>query len=76
MQSFTLADARIDGALLTGTQVYANGRREKLEGVFVNRTVHNSPTDTGTTEFGLGIAGRTIQIHGITVTRFFLRPKA
>lgn len=74
MRTFTLVGARIDGALLTGTQVYATGQRERLEGVFINRTVSQSPTDPGTTEFGLGVTGKTVRIAGgIHITKFFYR---
>ncbi|MDT7779108.1 MAG: hypothetical protein QOC99_1620 [Acidobacteriota bacterium] len=52
---FTLRDARVAGALLTGTKVYDDGATEEFEGVFINRTERNSPTDAGTTTFGLGI---------------------
>ena len=38
-QNFTLKDARIEGALLTATKVYASGETKKLEAVFNNRTV-------------------------------------
>jgi hypothetical protein len=34
--AFTLRDVRRDGALLTATKVYANGRTAKLEGVFMD----------------------------------------
>jgi hypothetical protein len=54
-RAFTLKDGRVSGALLTGTKVYADGSTEKLEGVFINRTDRDSPSDTGTTEFGLGV---------------------
>ena len=33
-RTFTLKDGKIEGALLTATQVYAGGHTEKLEGVF------------------------------------------
>ncbi|MDQ3817092.1 MAG: hypothetical protein M3362_05310 [Acidobacteriota bacterium] len=52
---FTLRDAKIDGGLLTGTKVYADGSTEKFEGVFINRTERDSPTAAGTTSFGLGV---------------------
>jgi hypothetical protein len=76
MRSFTLVNARVDGALLTGTQVYANGERQRFEGVFVNRSTFQSPTDRGTTQFGLGVAGKTLHIAGLHVTRVFYRPRA
>lgn len=54
-RKFTLRDARIEGALLTGTKVYTDGATETLEAVFINRTERRSPTESGTTAFGLGI---------------------
>lgn len=54
-RSFTLRDAKIEGALLTGTKVYADGGQEKFEGVFLNRTVRSNTTDNGDTTFGLGV---------------------
>lgn len=56
--SFTLRDARIEGALLTGTKVYDNGEPQRFEAVFVNRTVSNGKNAneiaTRNTQFGLG----------------------
>jgi hypothetical protein len=56
--NFTLKDARIEGALLTATKVYAGGNTEKLEAVFVNRTVSEGANpnkiESRETKFGLG----------------------
>ena len=56
--SFTLKDARIDGALLTGVKVYENGETRKFEAVFVNRTVTTgkNPNEIADrqTSYGLG----------------------
>jgi len=56
--SFTLKDARIEGALLTATRVYADGSTKRLEAVFVNRTVtegaNPNKIETRETKFGLG----------------------
>lgn len=71
MRRFTLANAKVESALLTGTKVYADGGSESLEGVFINRTSFDSPTATGVTVFGLGVLGTPIRISGITVERFF-----
>jgi hypothetical protein len=54
-RAFTLRDARVEGALLTGTKVFDDGSTERLEGVFINRTDRNGPQDPGTTAFGLGV---------------------
>jgi hypothetical protein len=51
--AFTLRDVRLDGALLTATKVYTNGRTGKLEGVFMDLVT----TTNGETSrmFGLGV---------------------
>jgi len=54
-RKFTLRGARVAGALLTGTKLYEDGSSEAFEGVFINRTDRDSPTDPGTTSFGLGV---------------------
>jgi disulfide oxidoreductase YuzD len=55
---FTLRDARIEGALLTATRVYADGSTRRLEAVFVNRTVtqgsNPNKIQSRETKFGLG----------------------
>jgi hypothetical protein len=70
-RAFTLKNGKVQGALLTATKVYANGSTEKLEGVFLNRTRFESPTDKGNTAFGLGVVGRTIEISGNTYDKLF-----
>lgn len=70
-RTFRLRNGRIEGALLTATKVYAGGHTEKLEGVFINRTSFESPTDKGVTTFGLGTAGRPIEVSGVTLDRLF-----
>ena len=73
---FTLRNARIQGALLTGTKVYANGATERFEGVFINRTSFESPTDRGITKFGLGIVGNSRQVvNGVSIERVFYERK-
>jgi hypothetical protein len=47
--------ARVEGALLTGTKVYAEGGHESIEAVFFNRTERHAPGEEGTTAFGLGV---------------------
>lgn len=69
-RTFTISNGRVSGALLTGTKVYGNGAREPLEGVFINRIVKESPTDPGTTEFGLGMTGRFVY-GGFDTPRLF-----
>ena len=52
-RGFTLRNARIQRAL-TGTKVYANGTTEPFEGVFINRTSFESPTDSGSDDIWTG----------------------
>ncbi|HEU4889191.1 MAG TPA: hypothetical protein VFV49_14995 [Thermoanaerobaculia bacterium] len=49
--TFTLRDVRRNGALLTATKVYANGRTRKLEGVFMDLVTRagKTPEDATTT---------------------------
>jgi hypothetical protein len=70
-RTFALKNGKIDGALLTATKVYGSGQTEKLEGVFINRTSFESPTDKGSTTFGLGTVGRPIEVSGLTLDRLF-----
>jgi hypothetical protein len=75
-RTFRLENARIEGALLTGTKVYQDGTKQKFEGVFMNRTERNSPTDTGVTRFGLGVVLDTpVELGGITYERLFYQLK-
>jgi len=69
---FALRDGKIEGALITATKVYANGKSERLEGVFIDRTTFESPTDKGTTSFGLGVIGKPIEVSGLTLDKLFL----
>jgi hypothetical protein len=68
---FTLKNARIDGALLTGTKVYERGGTDSLEGVFINRTEFDSPTDKGRTTFGLGVLQSVRLAGGVVIDRAF-----
>jgi hypothetical protein len=71
-RAFRLDNARIEGALLSGTKIYQDGTAEKFEGVFMTRTIRNSPTDIGLTTFGLGVVFQTpFESHGITWERLF-----
>ena len=73
---FTLRDARIQGALLTGTKVYDGGQTEAFEAVFVDRTVSTGKNanqiESQQKMFGLGF----IQTNGPTWTnRVFLEKR-
>lgn len=71
-RTFRLENARIEGALLTASKVYQDGTTEKFEGVFLNRTDRNSPTNTGVTTFGLGVVLNTpFESNGLTYEKLF-----
>ena len=75
-RSFTLRNARIEGALFTATKAYASGATEPFEGVFINRRSFESPTDRGVTTFGLGVIGPSTRVmHGVHMDRFFFERK-
>ena len=74
-RSFTLRNGRITGALITATKVYGNGSSEPFEGVFINKTVFESPTDKGVTAFGLGVVGTQFQMGGLNVDKIFFQLK-
>jgi hypothetical protein len=74
-RKFTLRNGRIDGALFTATKVFQNGSTEPIEGVFMNRTSYESPTDRGHTQFGLGVAGDMVVMGSYGVNRFFFTPR-
>lgn len=71
-RQFTLTNARIEGALLTATKVYSDGTVTKFEGVFINRTEFNSPTDSGVTKFGLGVIDEPREVvNGLMQDKYF-----
>lgn len=72
---FTFRNGRIDGALLTATKVFENGSKEAIEGVFMNRTSYDSPTDRGHTQFGLGVTGDMVVMGSYGMNRFFFTPR-
>ena len=70
--TFRLENAKIDGTLLTASKVYQDGATEKFEGVFLNRTDRNSPTDPGVTIFGLGVVlNMPFETNGNTYEKLF-----
>ena len=73
---FRLEGANITGALLTATKVYEDGATEKFEGVFINRTEFNSPTDNGVSAFGLGVVINPVEFAGVTLNKLFYQLKA
>lgn len=74
-QSFTLRDARVEGALLTATKVYAGGATEKFEAVFNNRTIvegkNPNEIESRETKYGLGF----IKSYSDSTNRVFLEHK-
>jgi hypothetical protein len=75
VRSFRLEGAKIAGAMITATKVYDDGATEKFEGVFMNLTEFNSPTDTGASAFGLGVVGNPVGVGGATVDKLFYQLK-
>lgn len=73
--NFTIRDARIEGALLTGTKVYEGGTPQPFEAVFTNRTVSTGKNvnqiDSRETLFGIGF----IQNNGSWTNRVFLEKR-
>ncbi len=61
----------MEGALLSGTKTYASGAREKFDGVFINSTTYESPTDKGVTTFGLGVLTPLRDFGGVTTDKLF-----
>ena len=76
-RAFTLQNARIEGALLTGSKVYQDGATERFKCVFLDRTDRNSPTDPGVRIFGLGvIPAAPFEANGITYDKLFYQLKS
>ena len=74
-RSYRLSDGRIRGALITAKKVYVDGSSEPLEGVFINKTRFESPTDKGVTAFGLGVIGKGFNVGGQNIDRIFYQLK-
>lgn len=73
--TFTLKNARVNGAVLTATKMFADGRSEQLEAIFVNRTTltgkNASTIESRDARFGLGF----IQQNDRWTNRVFLSPR-
>lgn len=75
-RTFVLQNGKIEGAVLTAIKVYRDGATERFEGVFMTRTERNSPTDPGSTTFGLGVVLTTPrEFAGNTFERLFYQLK-
>jgi hypothetical protein len=73
---FTLRDARVSGALLTGTKVYDDGGTERIEAVFINLIERHAPRAAGTKSFGLGVVFDPPKAgDGYVITRLFYARK-
>ena len=73
---FTLRDARVSGAVLTGTKVYEDGATERIEAVFINLIGRHAPDDTGTKTFGLGVVFNPPKAgDGYVINRLFYARK-
>jgi hypothetical protein len=71
-RTFTFRNGKIQGALLTATKVYADGRSRAFEGAFMNRSTYQSATDKGVTVFGFGTTTvAPVNIDGNTIDKFF-----
>ena len=71
-RTFTLENGRIADAVLTATKVYRDGATERFEGVFITRTVRETPNDPGVTVSGLGVLLTTPrEFHGNTYDKLF-----
>ncbi|MFN2572149.1 MAG: hypothetical protein ABR537_11165 [Gemmatimonadales bacterium] len=72
-RTFTLRNGRIAGALITATKVYGDNSTASLEGVSIDKTTFESPTDKGFTTFGLGVVGTGLHVNGLDVDKLFLQ---
>ena|SRR5215831_4028296 len=71
-RGFELANAKLQGSLLTGTRVFRDGTTEKFEAVFLTRTDRNSPTDPGSVLYGLGVLlPASIELRGNAYDKLF-----
>lgn len=61
--------------MLTGTKVFEDGATEEFEGVFINQTDFDSPTDNGVSAFGLGVVSNPMEFAGVTLDRLFYQLK-
>ena len=74
-RNFVLRDGWVTGAWVKARKVYSNGSAEPFEGVFINKTVFESPTDKGHTAFGLGVVGKGFRVGGVDLERVFFQSR-
>jgi hypothetical protein len=77
---FTLRNARVTGALVTGTKVYADGTTAPLRGAFLERTMRERTSPERITKrdaaTGLGVVDIDVVIDGgIHIGRLFLEAR-
>ena len=74
-ENFSLKDSKIEGALLTATKTYENGKTEKFEAVFINRTIvegaNPNKIEHRAANFGLGF----VSTNGTSTQRVFCQYK-
>ena len=63
----TLSDIRLDGAEVTATKTYANGKRAAFSATFADRVLN------GERAFGLLVRNIWIELPGLTATQMFYR---
>lgn len=75
-RTFEIEDAKIEGGVLTATEVFRDGASAPLVGVFLTRTDRRAPGDPGTVTLGLGVVLRTpVEFAGNTYDRLFYQLK-
>lgn len=62
-----LEDLRLEGAGVTATKVYADGRRAEFAATFVDRVLN------GERAFGLMVEKLWVELPGLTITQMFYR---
>jgi hypothetical protein len=63
----TLSDIKLDGANLSATKIYANGKRASFSATFADRVLN------GERAFGLLVRNLWIELPGMTATQIFYR---
>jgi hypothetical protein len=64
--AFEILDARIRDAVLYGTKVYRDGRRERFEAGFLKRSHRAAPDEAFTASYGIGVLVDAPRSTGIT----------
>ena len=64
--AFEARNARIEDAVLYGTKVYRDGRKESLEAAFLKRSNRSAPEESFTQSYGIGVLVDATPDMGIT----------